>query len=231
MSVITTEGSSQMRVLIVVDNALTAEAIRREMRHVPSYHVIGFVNGRSPCAMTVAQAAPDLVVVDDMSERELTLSRVREIRMAVPTSKIILLTVRMDPAWLAETAEAGVHAAICKAAPPQSVGMLIRAVATGNVFHAFDRVADQRAVRTVNPDLTARELEILRWVAAGESNGSIARQLFVTEQTVKFHLSNIYRKLGVANRTQASHFAYHNGLLEAPSNTGAGVVTHLPVAA
>ena len=48
---------------------------------------------------------------------------------------------------------------------------------------------------------------------------------------MKFHLSNIYRKLGVANRTQASHFAYQNGLLEAPSNTGAGVVTYLPVAA
>jgi DNA-binding NarL/FixJ family response regulator len=72
-------------------------------------------------------------------------------------------------------------------------------------------------------------MEILRWVAAGEANSSIARELFVTEQTVKFHLSNIYRKLGVSNRTQASHFAYHNGLLEAP--TGAGTASHLAVAA
>jgi DNA-binding NarL/FixJ family response regulator len=220
-----------MRVLIVVDNALTAEAIRREMRHVPSYRVIGYVNGRSTCAITVADAAPDLVVVDDMSERQLTLGRIREIRLAVPTAKIILLTVRMDAAWLAETAEAGIHAAICKAAPPTSVGMLIRAVATGNVFHAFERAVDQRPNFPPVPELTARELEILRWVAAGESNSAIARQLFVTEQTVKFHLSNIYRKLGVSNRTQASHFAYHNGLLEAPSNTGGGTVTHLPVAA
>jgi DNA-binding NarL/FixJ family response regulator len=219
-----------MRVLIVVDNALTAEAIRREMRHVPSYRVIGYVNGRSTCAMTVTDAAPDLVVVDDMSERHLTLGRIREIRLAVPTAKIILLTVRMEAAWLAETAEAGVHAAICKAAPPASVGMLIRAVAAGNVFHSFERSVDQRRSLAPAPDLTARELEILRWVAAGESNNAIARQLFVTEQTVKFHLSNIYRKLGVSNRTQASHFAYHNGLLEAPSY-GGGTVTHLPVAA
>jgi DNA-binding NarL/FixJ family response regulator len=231
MSVITTEGSSEMRVLIVVDNALTAEAIRRELRHVPSYRVIGYVNGRTSCAMAVADAAPDLVVIDDMGERDLTLSRIREIRLAIPPAKVIVLTVRMDADWLADTAAAGAHAAICKAAPPQSVGMLIRAVATGSVFHAFDRVSDQRAVSSVKPDLTARELEILSWVAAGESNGSIARQLFVTEQTVKFHLSNIYRKLGVANRTQASHFAYHHGLLEAPSHTGGGTVTHLPVAA
>jgi DNA-binding NarL/FixJ family response regulator len=231
MSVTTTEGSPEMRVLIVVDNALTAEAIRREMRHVPSYRVIGYVNGRTTCTMAVADAAPDVVVIDDMSERQLTLCRIREIRTAVPTAKVILLTVRMDPAWLTETAEAGVHAAICKAAPPASVGHLIRAVATGNVFHAFDRTVERRPTSSIKPDLTARELEILRWVAAGESNNAIARQLFVTEQTVKFHLSNIYRKLGVSNRTQASHFAYHNGLLEAPSNTGAGVVTHLPVAA
>jgi DNA-binding NarL/FixJ family response regulator len=231
MSVTTTEGSSQMRVLIVVDNALTAEAIRREMRHVPSYRVIGYVNGRTTCALTVADAAPDLVVVDDMSEHQLTLGRIREIRVAVPRAKIILLTVRMDPAWLRETADAGVHAAICKAAPPASVGMLIRAVATGNVFHAFERAVDQRATVGSAPELTARELEILRWVAAGESNSAIARQLFVTEQTVKFHLSNIYRKLGVANRTQASHFAYHHGLLEAPTYSGGGTVTNLPVAA
>jgi DNA-binding NarL/FixJ family response regulator len=220
-----------MRVLIVVDNALTAEAIRREMRHVPSYRVIGYVNGRASCAMAVAEAAPDLVVIDDMSERHMTLSRIREVRVAVPNAKIVLLTVRMEPAWLTESADAGVHAAICKAAPPASVGLLIRAVATGNVFHAFDRTVDQRTTSSIKPDLTAREMEILGWVAAGESNSRIARQLFVTEQTVKFHLSNIYRKLGVSNRTQASHFAYHNGLLEAPFNTGAGVVTHLPVAA
>jgi DNA-binding NarL/FixJ family response regulator len=220
-----------MRVLIIVDNALTAEAIRREIRHVPSYRVIGYVNGRSPCAMAVAEAAPDLVVIDDMSERQLTLSRIREVRVALPKAKVVLLTVRMDRASLTETADAGVHAAICKSAPPASVGLLIRAVAAGNVFHAFDRAVDQRATGTVKPDLTARELEILSWVAAGESNSRIACQLFVTEQTVKFHLSNIYRKLGVSNRTQASHFAYHNGLLEAPSSHGAGVVTHLPIAA
>ena len=55
------------------------------------------------------------------------------------------------------------------------------------------------------PELTARELEILRLVASGNSNRRIAQRLWVTEQTVKFHLSNVYRKLGVANRTEASH--------------------------
>ena len=221
-----------MRVLIIVDNALTAEAIRREMRHAPACRVIGYVNGRGPCAMAVAEAAPDVVLVDDMSAAESTLARIREVRAAIPAAKIVLLTIRMEAEWLAEASAAGIDAAIAKSVPPASVGQLIRAVASGNVFHTFARTHERHREPAGGPDLTARELEILRWVAAGASNGSIARELFVTEQTIKFHLSNIYRKMGVANRTQASHVAYHHGLLEAPSyNADVAEVSHLRVAA
>ena len=69
------------------------------------------------------------------------------------------------------------------------------------------------AVATDDCPLTTRELEILQLVARGSTNGEIARRLWVTEQTVKFHLSNIYRKLEVGNRTQASHYAHVNGLV------------------
>jgi DNA-binding NarL/FixJ family response regulator len=70
------------------------------------------------------------------------------------------------------------------------------------------------APRTMEPcPLTTRELEILRLAAQGHTNSAIARQLWVTEQTVKFHLSNTYRKLGVANRTQASRYAHMNDLV------------------
>jgi DNA-binding NarL/FixJ family response regulator len=64
-------------------------------------------------------------------------------------------------------------------------------------------------------ELTRREREILALVAEGSSNGTVARKLWVTEQTVKFHLSNIYRKLGVSNRTAASRWAHDRGMLAA----------------
>jgi DNA-binding NarL/FixJ family response regulator len=204
-----------MRVLIIVDNALTAEAIRREMRHAPTCQVIGYVNGRRPFGMTIADAAPDLVIVDDTGEERSTLHRIRDVRSAVPAAKVVLLTTRMDGERLEEAVAAGVDAAISKAAPPASVGLLIREVAAGNVFHAFARRTASSRAESFFSNLTARELEILRWVAAGASNGAIARELFVTEQTVKFHLSNVYRKLGVANRTEASHYAHVHGLLDA----------------
>ena len=65
--------------------------------------------------------------------------------------------------------------------------------------------------------LTGRELEILQLVAAGATNSEVARKLWVTEQTIKFHLRNVYRKLDVANRTEASHFAHVNGLVDGQS--------------
>ena len=218
-----------MRVLIIVDNGLTAEAIRHEMRHAPSCRVLGYVNGRTPCAMTITDAAPDLVIVDDMSDETATLGRIREVRGAAPEAKIVLLTVRMEASWLSEASAAGINSAINKSAPPATVGLLIREVAAGNVFHTFVRDAARPRNLAAVPDLTARELEILGWVAAGASNSAIATALFVTEQTVKFHLSNIYRKLGVSNRTQASAFAYHHGLLEVPAQVPG--VPHLAVAA
>ena len=92
------------------------------------------------------------------------------------------------------------------------------------MFHAFTAApAPLRRGRRLRdaPALTQRELEILRLAAAGAPNSRIAARLWITEQTVKFHLSNVYRKLGVSNRTEASHHAYVHGLLETtPPVTG-----------
>ena len=203
-----------MRVLIIVDNALTAEAIRREMRHAPGCRVLGYVNSRRACAITIADADPDLVIVDDTGDERTTYQRIRDVRSSVPAAKVILLTTQMDADRLEVALAAGIDAAISKDAPPASVGLLIREVASGNIFHAFARRTGRSPQPSFLPNLTARELEILRWVAAGASNSAIARELYVTEQTVKFHLSNVYRKLGVANRTEASHYAHVHGLLD-----------------
>ena len=91
-----------------------------------------------------------------------------------------------------------------------ALGTLLREIVAGNVVHRPRRA---RAAPTGDCPLTGRELEILRLAAQGRTNGQIARELWVTEQTVKFHLSNTYRKLGVANRTEASRYAHVNDLV------------------
>jgi DNA-binding NarL/FixJ family response regulator len=203
-----------MRVVIVADHPMAAEAIRRGMRHTPGCQILGYVDGRRPCALPVANARPDVVLIDEPSEPEGVLGRIRDLRAAAPEAKLVLLTQRMAADWLADAAKAGIDAAIARN-NLGSVGMLVREIALGNVFHIFrgGPVATKRNDGSAE-GITGRELEILRLVANGASNGRIASELWVTEQTVKFHLSNIYRKLGVANRTEASHYAHVNGFLE-----------------
>ena len=151
------------------------------------------------------------MLLDDMHDSELTLERIAELRRAVPDAKIVLLTLCMDANWLAEASEAGIDAAVAKVARPGGIGALVREIVRGNVFHAFASGATRSVPK--QHELTARELEILQLAASGNSNRRIAERLWVTEQTVKFHLSNVYRKLGVSNRTEASHLAHMDGLV------------------
>jgi DNA-binding NarL/FixJ family response regulator len=206
-----------LRLLLVADDPLSASALRRALRAAAAFDVLdGYADGFASCAAVIAAQAPDVVVVDQMRSRDATIRRVGEIRAALPKAKIVLLQAAMEPSWLTAAAAAGADAAIAKSFRLEGIGALVREVAAGNVFHAFEaaHTAPQPRMGSELSQLTERELEILRLVAAGAPNSRIAARLWITEQTVKFHLSNVYRKLGVANRTEASHHAYSNGLLE-----------------
>jgi DNA-binding NarL/FixJ family response regulator len=201
-----------MLVVIVTDNGFAAEAIRRSFRGTSGVRVAGYVDGRRACGAAVAEAAPDVVLVDEMTWSANAVARIAEIRRAAPSTKIIVLTAQPDADWLGDAVRAGADAAIAKTVQPTTLGLLVREIWAGTIHHAF---ANSRAAAPASGQhgkLTPRELEILQQVASGASNGLIARQLWVTEQTVKFHLSNVYRKLGVANRTEASHYAHVHGL-------------------
>ena len=127
-----------MRILIVADNAVTANGIKLEMRHATGCRIVGFLSGRRSCELIAAQEKPDVVLLDDMHSTELTLERIAELRRAVPDAKIVLLTLCMDANWLAEASEAGIHAAVAKVARPGGIGTLVREIVRGNVFHAFE---------------------------------------------------------------------------------------------
>jgi DNA-binding NarL/FixJ family response regulator len=201
------------RLLIIADDAFTAESLRRCLRGATNCNVLGFLATRRPCGLAVQQAHPDLALVDDPTGSADVLERVREIRAALDGVKVILLAGDVSPNQLAAAEAAGAHAVISRSVQASSLGVLLREIAAGSVYHAF---GDHRreVPETRVEGLTSRELEVLRLVAAGLPNVAIARQLWVTEQTVKFHLSNVYRKLGVANRTQASHYAHTRGLVD-----------------
>lgn len=197
------------RLLGVADNTLVVHAIRLALRQTAGFQVVGFVDGRQPVAPHLHEFEPDIVLVDDMQDPENALARLREIAEQAPAAQSLLLTLSMEEEWIEEVFDAGASAAISKTVHPVALGTLLRETVRSNVIH---RPRTEKPAEVECP-LTSRELEILTLAAQGYTNGRIGRELWITEQTVKFHLSNTYRKLGVANRTEASRYAYMNALV------------------
>ena len=149
---------------------------------------------------------------------------VRRSRTLAPSLRAIVLSRHNDPARIDAALAAGAAAYIVKTAHPDDVASAVRQAFDHSVYlpggsrAVGELPALEEQAQPAGParpgGLTRRELEILRLVAEGHSNSQLARMLWVTEQTVKFHLSNIYRKLDVANRTEASRWAQINGLLD-----------------
>jgi DNA-binding NarL/FixJ family response regulator len=206
------------RLVVVADNSLIIEAMGIGLRRSGEFEVLGHVSGRTASARTIVDASPDVVLLDDMGESDHAVELIRAIKAEQEQISVIVLTLGMDPAWLDTIFDSGAAGAISKSAHPTALTTLVRETVSGHVVHVYKRLDGQEAhvnaVALDDTSLTPRELEVLQLVAAGSTNGDIARRLWVTEQTVKFHLSNVYRKLEVGNRTEASHYAHVNGLIE-----------------
>jgi DNA-binding NarL/FixJ family response regulator len=203
------------RLVIVADRPPVIQFVRLALRNTAGFRVLGSIDGRPSIEPVLVEARPDVVIVDEMSCFDDALARVREIAEQLPDCHIVLLASDMRSERLAAAIEAGVETVIVKGLHPVSLGTLIRETTRGSVYHRMPRELEASEAGPPLPSpLTQRELEILRLVVEGGSNGGIARKLWVSEQTVKFHLSNIYRKLGVANRTEATHYAHTMHLLD-----------------
>jgi DNA-binding NarL/FixJ family response regulator len=214
------------RLIIIADHSLVAHSIRLALKQTTGFRVVGVIDGRTTARDALMDLRPDVVLVDEMQDARAdgaqrpdhAFARLREAADHAPGAQRLLLTLRMDEERLNEVFEAGAHAVLSKGMHPVSLGTMLREVVRGNVVHRFER---RPAAATADCPLTLREKEILGLVAEGNTNGQIARLLWVTEQTVKFHLSNTYRKLGVSNRTEASHYAHVNNLMPVPQAVAA----------
>jgi DNA-binding NarL/FixJ family response regulator len=161
---------------------------------------------------------PDVLIVDlpdrdgDLSERAFF----EQARRRAPLIRIIALSASSEPARISRALSAGASAYVTKRAAAEDFATAVRQSFERSVFLPRDAdEPDERSRAEEKAKLTLRESEILRLVAEGKPNPRIARDLWITPQTVKYHVSNIYRKLGVANRTEASRWAHQHGLLEA----------------
>jgi DNA-binding NarL/FixJ family response regulator len=220
MHVVGAQGPTK-RLVVVADNSLIVEAIAIGLRKSGAFKLLGHIDARAASIKAVVEAEPDVVLVDDLDGAEDSLELVAKIKAEDERVAVIVLSTSMEPDWLDAVFAAGAAGAISKATHPAALATLVRETIDGHVVHVYKSTGTTPAVRpaivTGEPSsLTSRELEVLQLVAGGATNGEIAQKLWVTEQTVKFHLSNVYRKLQVGNRTEASHYAHVNGLIGTP---------------
>ena len=168
---------------------------------------------------TIATGHPQLFLVDlGIQDEPLAgLECIRKARELAPEVTVIALSGKGDLELVETAFAAGAMAYVVKTAEPDDIVAAVRQVFDHSIFLRSAVTPAPRpmvpARKNGEPGLTRRELEILRLVSEGHSNAQVAGMLWVTEQTVKFHLSNIYRKLDVGNRTEASRWAQLHGIL------------------
>jgi DNA-binding NarL/FixJ family response regulator len=197
------------RALLVDQHPLWHEAVELVLRRLEVEVVGRFVDPEDALSALDDEAA-DLLVVDvEAAGGGDGIGFVRIARTRRPTLRIIVLTLDESPERVHAALTAGADAYVLKAAHPEDLATAVRQSFTHSIYLA----APPAGSPSENNPLTAREIEILRLVAEGYSNRRLAELLSVSEPTVKFHLTNVYRKLGVANRTEASRWAQRHGLL------------------
>jgi DNA-binding NarL/FixJ family response regulator len=205
------------RVVVVADNPLIVAAIRSGVRETGAFDLLGYADPREASAERIVQSGAEIVLVDEGEHAEAALGLIRALQECDEAMKVMVLTIDMRGEWMGRALAAGACGALSKSLHPSALTTLVREAANGHIVHAPISVnADAKTPAVTTSDhssLTERELEILRLVSSGAKNGEIARTLWITQQTVKFHVSNIYRKLDVANRTEACHYAHVNGLV------------------
>ena len=202
-----------IRVLLADDHRLILEGLRMAFASVDGVEVVGEANGGAKVLPMIARTNPDVVLLDVRMPDLDGLACLERIRKHHPAVKVVMLSAFSDVEHVRAALKRGASAYIVKSVDPLDIPAALRQIFEPTIyFPANDLDRESDAVTAAG--LTERETEMLKALARGLSNQAISREFWVTEQTVKFHLTNIYRKLGVANRTEATRFACQHGLAD-----------------
>jgi len=189
------------------------EAIKGYLAKEDGIKVVAEARSGGQALALVARANPDVALIDmHMPGAVDGLTCAERIRRNFPETKVVVISASADEASVRMAFRRGAHAFISKAVDPRDLGSALRQTTQSTVFLA--PWAGEGETEEWLEGLTKRELAVLKAVAAGLPNRDIGQRLWVTEHTVKFHLTNIFRKLDVANRTEAARWAHQHGLIQ-----------------
>jgi DNA-binding NarL/FixJ family response regulator len=191
-----------MRVLVADDHPLVIEGVRTVLEQDESFTIVGEAHSGADVLPLVAQLHPDLVLLDMRMPGVDGIGCLTRIRSRHPDVKVVIVSAVADGDQIEQALREGASGYVLKTAQPEHLLAAIRDSIEGRGYQP--QTAQLETAVHAPSELTEREQTILDAVARGLSNQAIAKELWVTEQTIKFHLTNIYRKLGVSNRTEAA---------------------------
>jgi DNA-binding NarL/FixJ family response regulator len=207
-----------LKVLIADDHPLLLQGVRRALEASDDIDVVGEARTGEELLALVKRRKPQLVLLDLRMPGLGGIECIAEIKRSWPEIKTVVISACEDRASIDSALLAGASAYMVKSVSPLDIPSVLRQAATGVVYHAPSAAPawDSEQPLPAGPGLTPRETAILKAIADGLTTKAISQELWLSEHTVKFHLTNIYRKLGVSNRSAAVKYAFENDLASAP---------------
>jgi DNA-binding NarL/FixJ family response regulator len=215
---------TSIRVLLADDQAMVRAGFRMILESEPDIEVVGEAANGEQAAAAARRLRPDVVLMDIQMPGEDGLHATRRIMQDEDArSRVVILTTFERDEYIFDALQSGASGFLLKNAPPEELVHAVRVVAAGDALLAPSvtrRIIAQFASRRLKPELgeqllllTEREREVLIMLARGNSNAELAAALFVTEGTIKTHVSSLLGKLGLRDRVQAVVLAYESGLV------------------
>jgi len=201
-----------IRILLADDHRLILEGLRLAFEEVDGIEVVGTASEGRQVLPLIARTNPDLVLLDMRLPDMDGLACLDRIRKLHPSVKVVMLSACEESSRVRTALKRGASAYIVKTVNPMDIPTAVRQVFEPAIYFGTAVLGEVDPAAAAG--LTEREVAMLRAIARGLSNAAISKEFWVTEQTVKFHLTNIYRKLNVKNRTEASRYAYQHGLVD-----------------
>ncbi len=211
---------NKIKVMIADDHALIREGIKKLLELEENFEIVALAGDGEQAIASIKETSPDVVLLDINMPVMNGIDCLKQIKQDYPEIKVIMLTIHEDAEYLIETINIGAEGYVLKDADVSSLVKAIQKVVQGEVYihptlsgilvREYKR-KDKNIEDVIGNNLTKREYEVIRLISKGYNNKEIAIELFISEKTVKNHVSNIFKKIKVTDRTQAALYAIkHN---------------------
>jgi NarL family two-component system response regulator LiaR len=212
---------TNIKVLLVDDHEMVRIGLAAVLGTEDGIEVVGEASNGQEGIRLAQEYKPDVVLMDLVMEGMDGIETTKQLLQIHPDCKVIVLTSFLDDEKMYPVLEAGAFSYLLKTSRASEIAQAIRSAAKGQsvlesqvASKLMNRFRQPKPAAAPHEELTEREMEVLKLIAAGKSNQEVADELFIGIKTVKFHVTNVLAKLGVEDRTQAAIYAFKHGLVE-----------------